>query len=476
MKNLLWIIVASLGFSYVGQAQSKYGTDSIECRDNLALYNDRVKAKDFDTAYISWKIVYDICPQSSKNNFIYGPKIVKYQINKAKKAGDSVAIKKFKNLLMEVYDNRLVYFPGREDYVLGLKAYDMMKYRIGTNQEIYDIYSRALELGGQEQGAAFYNGLFGVSARLFNEKVFSIADVFDAYGIVSEGIEVNNNILNKKIAELSAKSEDTTSANLTAKEQKQLAKAKRELARYESVESNADKIIGKIATCDNLNKIFNEESFEKNKDDAVWLKRASKMLLKERENEEGEMEDCSDSPVFFKIAEALYSIEPSINAARAMAKLAYKNGEFTKSVGYFKEAGSQEVDPKKAANDYFKIASIYATKLGSLQAAKSNIMISISKRRDWGRPYVLLAQIYALADGQCGNNVFEKKAVYWAAIDKLNYAKSIDPSVSKKANKYISIYKGQLPDKGVCFNLNHLEGEKYTIGCWINETITVAFY
>ncbi len=476
MRKLLWIIVATLGFSYVGQAQSKYGTDSVRCHENLIIYNDQIKNKEIDTAIVAWKVVYEICPQSSKNNFVYGPKLVKHQIKKAKKAKDSVTMNKYIDLLLEVYDNRLVYFPGKEDYVLGLKALDMMKYRRGTNQEIYDIFTKALEIGGQEQGAAFYNGLFGVSARLFNEKVFSVADVFDAYGIVVEGIEVNNNILNATITKLSAQSEDTTSANLTAKEQKLLAKSKRELARYESVESNANKIIGKIATCKRLYTIYNEETFEEHKTDVVWLKRASKMLLKERENEEGEDEDCTETPVFFKIAEALYAIEPSIDAARAMGKLAYKNGEFSKAVGYFTEAGSKEVDPKKAAKDYLTIGGIYATKLGNLPKAKSNIMVSISKRRDWGQPYILLAQVYALADGKCGTNVVEKKAVYWAAIDKLNYAKSIDPSVSKKANKYIAIYKGQIPGKGIAFELGYVEGDKYTIGCWINETITMTFY
>lgn len=475
MKKLLWIFVAALGFNFAGQAQSKYGADSVACRENLYLYTDDIKNKNLDTAYYPWKIVYDICPQSSKNNFIYGPKLIKNKIKKAKKAKNDSLKAFYVDLLLEVYDNRLVYFPGKEDYVLGLKALDMMKYGRGTNQEIYDLFMKVLELGGQEQGAAFYNGLFGVSARLFNEKVFSVADVFDSYGIVIEGIEVNNNLLNKTIAELSAKSEDTASADLTAKEQKLLGKSKRELARYESVESNAQKIIGKIATCERLLTVYNDEGFETNKTNVVWLKRASKMLLKERENAEGELEDCSDNPVFFKIAEALYKLEPSISAARAMGKLAFTNKEYSKSLNYFNEAASQEIDPKKAAKDYLTMARINV-KLGNLPGSKSTILKAISKRKDWGDPYILLAQIYALADGKCGSNVFEKKAVYWAAIDKLNYAKSIDPSVANKANKLINAYKQQVPDKALCFNLGHVAGEKYTIGCWINETITVAFY
>tara|TARA_R110002096_G_scaffold126532_3_gene273590 strand:- start:15494 stop:16921 length:1428 start_codon:yes stop_codon:yes gene_type:complete len=475
MKKVLWIFVAALGFSLTSQAQSKYGTDSATCRDNLYLYDDEVKAKRIDVAYIPWKKVYEICPQSSKNNFVYGPMIVKAQIKKAKKAQNDSLESAMVDLLLEVYDKRLEYFPGKEDYVLGLKAVDMMKYKRGTNQEIYDLFTKALEIGGQEQSAAFYNGLFAVSARLFNEKVFSIEDVFNAYAVVVEGIEVNNNSLNKTIAELSAKSEDTTSSDLTAKEQRLLGKSKRELVRYEKVESNAQKIIGKIATCDRLQTIYNDESFEANKTDIVWLKRASKMLLKEREDENGEESDCSDNPTFFKIAEALYKLEPSISAARAMGKLAYTKAEYSKSLKYFEEAATQEIDPKKAAKDYYFMANINI-KIGQLSSAKSNCLKAAAKRRDWGNPYVLLAQIYAAAEGKCGANVFEKKAVYWLAIDKLNYAKSIDPTVAKKANSLIASYKKQVPDKSICFNLGIIEGQKHSIGCWINETITVAFY
>lgn len=475
MKKLLWIFVAVMGFNFSSQAQTKkYGEDSVRCRENLYIYYEPAKRGNYLEAYDSWQIVYDICPASSKNNFIFGAKIVKAKIKEAKKAKNDSAMAKYVKLLMEVYDNRLVYFPGKEAYVKGLKALDMVKYKYGTSKEAYDLFNEALAIGGQEQSAAFYNGLFVVSARLFNEKVFNAEDVFTAYNIVVEGIEVNNNALNTTIAEFQAKQEDSTST-LSAKEEKSLAKAQRELSRYEDVESNAEKIIGKIATCNRLTTLYNDESFEANKGDKVWLKRASKMLLKERKNDEGEIEDCSDNPVFFKIAEALYQLEPSVNAARAMGRLAFKKSEYSKALQYFSEAASQEIDPKKAAKDYYTMAAI-SLKLGSLAKAKSDAVKAARLRKNWGDPYVMIAQIYASADGKCGANVFEKKAVYWAAIDKLNYAKSIDNSVSAKANKLIAAYKKQVPNKSVVFQLGHEAGEKYTVGCWINETVTVTFY
>jgi len=468
MKKLLLILIAVFGVNQFGNAQSKWGEDSIKCRENLYVYYDYAKNRNYDDAFDGWYYVYHNCPASSKNNFIYGPYIVE---NKIKKTTDEAKKAEYINLLMEVYDKRLEYFPGKEDYVKGKKALDMMQYLPDSNQAAYKLFKDAFDIGGPEQSAAFYNGYFISAARLFNDDVFEIADVFEAYNVVMEGIEVNNNALNRDIRKYQEKQEAGT---ISEKEAKELEKSERELERYDDVETNIEKILGPIATCEKLGIIYNDQTFEANKTDETWLRRATKMLSKERKNDEGEYEDCTANPIFFKIAEALYRIKPSAPSARAMGVMSIKNGDFGKAISFFKEAADQEVDPKKQAEDYLKLAKSYLRQ-GRLAEAKSAAVKAASLKKGWGDPYITLANIYAQADGTCGNNVFEKKAVYWAAIDKLEYARSIDPSVSSKSSQYIASYKKQLPDKSASFQLGHTQGEKYTIGCWINETITANF-
>src|SRR5690606_10310599 len=114
--------------------------------------------------------------------------------------------------------------------------------------------------------------------------------------------------------------------------------------------------------------IYNEESFAANKTDATWLRRAAKMLSRERENDEGETVDCTDDPIFFKIAEALYQLEPSPTSARAVGTIALKNKDYSKGIEYLKEAANAEVDPRKQSADYLRIATSYQ-KMGSLANA-----------------------------------------------------------------------------------------------------------
>jgi hypothetical protein len=247
------------------------------------------------------------------------------------------------------------------------------------------------------------------------------------------------------------------------------------LRNIEKVQRNIDKILSPLLTCDKLNRIYNEESFAANKDDIDWLKRAGNMLQKERADANGEMSSCTDLPVFISIAETLYSIEPSANAARNMAKLGSNKGDWAMAKKYYMESIEQEVDIRRKASDYMGLA--YANnKLGNPAAAKSNCLAAAQLRKDWGNPYFYLATLYAEAAGKCGSNAVENKAVYWAAINKLSYARSIDPEVADKATKLISAYSKAVPDKGVAFQLGYKEGDQVRIGCWINETVTVKFY
>ncbi len=463
MKKLFSILIAVFSLSNLINAQSKWGEDSIKCRENLYVYYEYAKSKNYDDAFGSWSYVYHNCPASSKNNFIYGPSIVE---NKIKKTEDEAKKMEYIKLLIEVYDNRLKYFPGKEDYIYGKKALSIMQYLPDSNRAAYELFKKAIEIGGLEQSAAFYNGFFISAARLFNKEIFEIANVFETYNIVMEGIEVNNNSLNREIRKYRENQESDT---ITEKEKKELAKAERELKRYDDVESNIEKILGPIATCQKLQLIYNEKTFEANKNNEIWLRRAVKILSKERENE-----DCTDNPIFFKIAEAIYKRQPSSSSARAIGLLAWKNNDYDKAINCFKEASIQEIDPKKQANDFLNLAKSYQ-KQGDLAKAKRAAIKAASLKKNWGDPYVALATIYAQADGTCGNNVFEKKAVYWAAIDKLEYARSIDENVILKVNRLVAVYKKQIPDKSSSFQLGHTEGEKYTIGCWINEMVTVDF-
>ena len=262
---------------------------------------------------------------------------------------------------------------------------------------------------------------------------------------------------------------------LTSVDKRKISNNEIRLRNISKVQSNIEKILSPLLTCDKLTLIYNEEAFEQNKDNIEWLKRAGNLLQKERVGDNGEMTSCTDNPVFISIAETLYEIEPSAQAALNMAKLGVNKSDWAMAKKYYTEAIEQEEDLRRKANSYMGLAYVNQ-KMGALSAAKSNCLKAGQLRKDWGNPYLYLATLYAEAAGTCGANAVEKNAVYWAAINKLSYARSIDPSIANKAAKLISAYTQQIPDKGISFQLGYKEGDKINIGCWINETVSVKFY
>ncbi|MDA0740891.1 MAG: hypothetical protein O2862_03135 [Bacteroidetes bacterium] len=262
---------------------------------------------------------------------------------------------------------------------------------------------------------------------------------------------------------------------LTSVDKRKISNNEIRLRNITKVQSNIEKILSPLLTCDKLTLIYNEEAFEQNKDNIEWLKRAGNLLQKERVGDNGEMTSCTDNPVFISIAETLYEIEPSAQAALNMAKLGVNKGDWAMAKKYYSEAIEQEEDLRRKANSYMGLAYVNQ-KMGAPSAAKSNCLKAGQLRKDWGNPYLYLATLYAEAAGTCGANAVEKNAVYWAAINKLSYARSIDPSIANKASKLISAYTQQIPDKGISFQLGYKEGDKINIGCWINETVSVKFY
>ncbi len=461
-------LIAGMLFPVLSFAQEKEWSE--DCQNNYSIFYEFYRNKSYLDAFEAWKYTYDNCAELTKNIYIFGPPIIKAKI----KATENEAEKEtYTTLLLEMYDRRNELFPDRIGFVVGLKAIDKFTYFPDKVTETYALFEKAIEIDGYDQSAAFFNYFFNAGIRMFSAKEFTLDDVFNSYNLVSEAIEYNNNQLNNEIAEIQTVIDSTDV--MTADQQKKLNRAEKELERYTIVDRNLEKQIVKIATCSRLESLYNDDTFEEHKDDTVWLRRAAKLLQKERTNEEGEIESCTDMPVFVKISERLYEMDPSSPGARSMGLLAFQSKEYAKASDYFVQAAEQEADPIKAARDYNLAAS--ADLLAKQpRTARDHARKAIKLRSDYGDAYINWAKAYAAADGACGDNVFEKKAVYWAAIDKLNRAISVDPDVRKKANKYISSFKNQIPDKTISFNLGWKEGDTYQIGCWVGETVTVKFY
>ena len=154
------------------------------------------------------------------------------------------------------------------------------------------------------------------------------------------------------------------------------------------------------------------------------------------------------------------------------ARRLYDEGKFDEAIKKYEEAISQETDPEKQADYYFGIASIQFRKMKRYATARSNALKAASLKSGWGRPYMLIGDMYAASSRNCGSDAYSRGLAVLAAIDKYNRAKSVDSSVAGEAQSRISKYMSSIPPKDEVF-MRGKQNATEKVPCWIGETVRV---
>lgn len=183
------------------------------------------------------------------------------------------------------------------------------------------------------------------------------------------------------------------------------------------------------------------------------------------------MMKCNENEAYFKASEYLYNINPTADAAVGVAAMYYKKGDFDNAVKFFDESLAKETDNvKKAEIAYAAAAALMQAK--KLSQARSYCQKAISFNESYGDPYILLAQMYG-SNPNWSDEPALNKCTYFVVIDKLQRAKSVDPSVTDRANELISTYARHTPQAKDLFMLGYKAGDRITIGGWIGESTTI---
>lgn len=421
---------------------SKYGhgEDSVRCIMNLVQYGDAVKQKNFKDAYEPWKIVFAECP-TAKGVGLYtdGLKIMKDLI-RTDKANKNT----YYDFILNIYDQRAKYYGSNKkyptSYLMGMKALDIVA--LGTDSKEQRANTIALletALAGDPSTIqpAFLQTYMSQVASQFNNDETTAEAVVNAYvkcGDIMPKVEAAGG---DKLKESVATSKDN----------------------IEQIFAHSG-----AADCATLEKIFTPQLAE-NKTNSAWLKRINKLLGNG---------DCTDSDLFYATSEELHKISPEASSARGLAKMYLKQNDIEKCLSYYEEAIKLEDDNNLKGKYYYEMSFVLFSN-NNLAAAKNAAVNAAQLRSDWGAPYILIAKLYATGARNIGEKDYEKKAGYWAAVDKLQKAKSVDASenIQKEATELIRQYSQYFPSKEDLFFEGIKDGSSYHVGGFINENTTV---
>ncbi|MDR2084557.1 MAG: tetratricopeptide repeat protein [Bacteroidales bacterium] len=440
MKTRILILLLAV-FPLVSVAQDvndlpKYGNDSVQCITNLSLYREpfkqwreaRYPKGGFDESYKFWKWVYDNCPKSSLNIYVDGVNILYDKINYA---ANSEIREAYTDSLMMLYDQRILYF-GDKGNVLSRKGLDLLRFRSSDAQQIYNILNESIEIEGNKTKDGIIDAYFRTTVQLFNDGVFAKDVIFENYEKVMAIIDYN------------------------------IAHNAKEKDKYESVKSSVESVFEPFASCEDLIPLYTKK-FGESPDDVKLLEKISYML---------DRKGCTGSQLFHDVSVQYHKLNPSPESAFMLAKMMYKNENYSEAIKYLNEAVNME-DRIKASNAYYVMAACYRM-LDNFPKAREMANKAFELDRTNGEPLMFIGELYGQSDKLCpGSNPVEKGCIYWAAVDMFEQAKRIDSSLTERANKNIALYSQYFPTTEQIFFSELLEGDDYEVGCWINKTTKI---
>ena len=420
------------------------GEDSVRCLTNISLFVPYAKAGNYKDAYEFWKAAYDECPGAHKDIYLYGVRIVGWEIaNEQDPAKKDALIDK----LMGVYDKRVKYFGDDarygKDWIVSRKAQDYIQYK-GESADPKLLYGWLKEVLDQ-----------------FGEKSEPLA--VSLYMFASHRQLMDDPNFKEQYIEDFLKSSAILDAQLTAAKAANNEKEVAAITTYKTAVDNGFAGSG-AADCETLQNMY-AAKVDANKDDIAFLKETLNLLRRVR---------CQDIDVYFTASKYVHQSDPTPESAIGLGKQAIRDKDYNTAITYFEEAANLETEATAKADDYYTIALLMFEQ-NNYSRARQYCLKALDFNPNYGNAYILIGKMYAATSKSVypGDGVMAR-VVYYAAIDKFERAKAVDSSVTEEANTLIRAYRAHLPSTEEIFMHPELEkGKSFTIGGWIGERVTI---
>ena len=420
-----------------------HGEDSIRCLSNISVYTEYVKTNNFKDAYKPWKAVFEEAPFAQVGTYTNGAKILRWMYANEKDATKQAA---YFDELMKVYDqriqhldrlNKLVKKDATKGSVIGMKAHDyytLAGKKLDLNKA-YNMFKEAMQLEKAETEYYVLQEFIDASSRKFKtedaHREQFIQDYMDASALTEEALKATVKESDKK--------------------------------KYTLVKENLDAYLvnSGAADCNMLQTIY-ADKVEQNKSNLEYLKNVVSVM---------KMLKCTEQEAYFNASLYAHRIQPTAESAVGCAYMSYKKQNIDDAVKYFDEAIELEADDLKKAEYAYNAAAVLSS-IKKYSQARQYAQKAISLNANYGAPYILIAQMYASSPNWSDESALNR-CTYFLAIDKLQRAKSVDPSVAEEAQKLINAYAGHTPKTEDLFFLNLKKGDSVQIGGWIGESTVI---
>lgn len=434
MSMLVLVQLILLG-SFSAMAQDdKFGADPDKCKENISLYREYYKQKNYADAIMGWRWAFANCPSATKNIVINGPKIVKFQVEQNKENAEMQ--KAYLDTLWMVYDKRIELYPKDKGYALGRKGMDQYEYAGEDYSTAYATLMASMEVDKLETDPYVMMRMYMAGMRMLVAKQLEMDVLYDLYDQIATALDHQR------------KGEPDEKA------MKKITKAQ------EVVDQNFER----IAKEDQYIELM-KPKVDAAPEDAALLEKVTSMMVKR---------EWLNSDFYLDASEKLYKLNPSTVAAYNLYEGHAKKGNSAQATKFLEESIASETDNDAKADKLLRLAKLYGT-AKKYSSARAKAQEAAGLKAGWGEPYIYIGDLYMSTSNSCGEDGCSKKYGFWAAADMYSRAKSTDASSADVANKKLASVKKYYPIAKDCFFINVQKGDKVKVGGWIGVETTARF-
>lgn len=443
MKTIKIAILALLMVCAIMPAKAQ-----TEGQVNYQLFKEAYRNKDYNRAYELMQWLFTNYPKCGENLYINGANIFKTKISETQ---DQNLRNKYIDSLMVLYDLRVENF-GKPEVHLGRKALDLQNI-LGKNgiERYYKLYAEAIEKGGDKVDANYVYCFFAATVDYVKAGFAEGTLVVDNYDIASDYLDNQLRI--------------QTEAWNASKEAGDAAKIEKDSVKVANIIgfiANVERDFAPYADCDQLVEIYTKK-FEADPKNIDLLKKITGIMGKKK---------CVKSPLYFKATENLYALEPTPASALKVGNMCYNQKRYSDAITYLKAAIEGITESKDLYTANIVLGLCYR-ETNSFSQARSAFYAAAKEDPSKGEPYLQIASLYASSASSASGDGLGGRSAYWAACDKANKAKSIDPSCANDANKLIGSCSARFPKQADAFMLDLKNGQGFVVPGWIGESTTV---
>ena len=456
------IVMLLLGSVSLVQAQCVTWVDSPkkdQAENAHVAYRNFVKGKtaedlaalpdaEFNDAFNNWKQAYDIAPAADGNRpFHYRDGRMFYKALH-QKATDEAKKQEYTDMIFTLYDQELECYPKYQAFLLGRKGSDMF-YLTGYSEDAITTIEQALDEGGNDTEYVVLAPLGKLLNYYFKEKAIDNTRVRELYDKAA------------KVADYNIENNETYAPYYQAGK--------------DNLEADVLEFADEIFDCDYFKGLLLPK-VEENKDSINILKYiVTKLKAQGCDSTDADVVRVQNmyDELYAEKSEEYEAERRRMNPLYEGVEL-MKEEKFSEAVEAFQRGADATDDNDKKAQAYYYIAQIQNAELGQYSSARQNANRAAELKSGWGKPYILIGDIYGRMSRNC-SDAWDQRLAVLAAIDKYNYAKSIDGEVAGDANRRIANYRGSMPIKSEAFQRGYEEGQRLSVGCGIGESVTLRF-